>query len=170
MKHVLIASALTAAILFGATGCTKESPPGEVDEPPALGSTAAPVPSEEPTDVVAEGEQEAPSDEAADQGAAAAETPPLGGELLPDSDDRPLTEPDLSRFTNWQLTLARNEIFARHGRPFHNAHVREHFEGMSWYTPDEGYDDAILSLLEQENADYILRFQRAAFETPAANP
>jgi len=99
-----------------------------------------------------------------------AETQPLPGELLPMSDDRPLTERDIDRLTNWELTLARDEIFARHGRVFQNAHIRRHFEEMTWYAPDKDYDDANLSVLERENADYILKYQKFAFEAPATNP
>jgi len=63
MKHVLVASALTVAILFGASGCAREAPSGEGDEAPEA-LTTTPVPPEEPADLAAEAGQDAPSNEA----------------------------------------------------------------------------------------------------------
>ena len=37
---------------------------------------------------------------------------------------RRVTNADLSGYSNWQLTLMRNEIYARHGRQFDNSHIR----------------------------------------------
>ena len=58
----------------------------------------------------------------------------------------------------WELYLARNEIFARHGRGFKNQDLVEHFATRTWYseqyTPEEF--DALpnqFSKIELENIE-----------------
>lgn len=54
--------------------------------------------------------------------------------ILPQSAQRRLTEDDLSGLTHEELCLARNEIYARHGRRFKNQNIASYFEskaGMS---------------------------------------
>lgn len=51
-----------------------------------------------------------------------------------------------------EYRIARNEIFAHHGRKFNDPDLRNHFEGQSWYTPM--YDDVPierLSDIERQN-------------------
>jgi hypothetical protein len=98
------------------------------------------------------------------------EAPAAGDEILPESDDRPLTNTDLEYMSNWELTLARNEIYARHGRPFTNPQIREYFEGKAWYSPNPNFSNAWLSALETRNADFILKFQERVFDIPATHP
>ena len=43
-----------------------------------------------------------------------------GDYVLPDSDTKLLTDADVSGLSAYDLYLARNEIFARHGRMFEN--------------------------------------------------
>ena len=43
------------------------------------------------------------------------------------------------------LALARNWIFARHGRPFKEPWLDAYFRKQSWYRPDAKYSDARLS-------------------------
>lgn len=97
-------------------------------------------------------------------------SPPTSGELLPQSNDRRLTNGDLTGWSNWQLTLARNEIYARHGRPFSNVEIRAHFVGTGWYSPNSGFSESWLSPLEQQNADFIRKYQLRAFGSPATRP
>jgi hypothetical protein len=84
---------------------------------------------------------------------------PIEG-LLPSSSDRELTSSDLEGLSKTQLTLARNEIFARHGRPFKDAFLQAHFSSFSWYKPDATYvipedDNRRLNSVEQRNVDLI---------------
>ncbi|NLO06911.1 MAG: YARHG domain-containing protein [candidate division WS1 bacterium] len=95
---------------------------------------------------------------------------PVRNELLPQSDDRPLTGSDVTGLGNWDLTLARNEIYARHGRPFSNAQIRAYFQGTGWYTADSGYSDRRLSQLESRNAVFIREYQEAVFGRAATAP
>ena len=53
--------------------------------------------------------------------------------ILPDSDSRYYSASELAGLTDEQLVLARNEIYARHGRGFSDATIRSYFESQSWY-------------------------------------
>jgi len=44
-----------------------------------------------------------------------------------------ITESDLEPHTARELTIMRNEIYARHGRIFQNSELRSHFEAQSWH-------------------------------------
>ena len=82
--------------------------------------------------------------------------------LLP-SDTRTITEADLEGMTQEQVALARNEIYARHGRTFRNEDYNNYFRAQSWYTPDPNYSDATvnLSALEKSNAEVILSYEKS---------
>ena len=83
-----------------------------------------------------------------------------GDYIIADSSSRLLTEPDLQGLTKAQLELARNEIFARHGRAFKRADIQSYFESKSWYKQNPNYnytnDYANLSDIELTNARFIL--------------
>lgn len=96
--------------------------------------------------------------------------PAVSGELLPQSNDRSLSNADLAGMTNWRLTLARNEIYARHGRPFSNAHIRGYFNRTGWYSANSNFREAWLSQLEQRNAAFIRNYQSRVFGAPATSP
>lgn len=54
--------------------------------------------------------------------------------VLADSASRVYSESELEQMSLWELYLARNEVFARHGRGFKNQDLVEHFATRSWYT------------------------------------
>ena len=74
-------------------------------------------------------------------------------EVLPFSDDRPLTDSDVRYFDDTLLRLARNEIFARHGYRFNSADLQQFYGARSWYTPVG--QDVSLSALEQANVEFL---------------
>ncbi|MCD6360425.1 MAG: YARHG domain-containing protein [Armatimonadetes bacterium] len=96
--------------------------------------------------------------------------PPVAGEILPQSNDRYLTNADLAGLSNWQLTLARNEIYARHGRPFNNPNIRAYFQSTGWYRPNPAFSESWLSQTESRNASFIRDYQKALFGQPATRP
>lgn len=60
-----------------------------------------------------------------------------GGEyIFPDSDTSYLSKSDLKGMTKSQINLAKNELYARHGRMFQREDLQEYFDGCSWYTPE----------------------------------
>jgi hypothetical protein len=55
------------------------------------------------------------------------------------------------------LRLLRNEIFARHGRRFTTAWLREYFQNYPWYKPRADFDIKELSDIERANIVVITR-------------
>lgn len=55
------------------------------------------------------------------------------GYILPNSSTEYLTWEDYAALSRWELVLARNEIFARHGRRFQNQDIQAYFDSCSWY-------------------------------------
>lgn len=94
---------------------TREKPVSEVPaEPTATPEpTPAPVvsPSAEPTEAPAQ----------------------PGDYYFPDSDSRILTDEELSQYSSSDLELAKNEIYARHGRIFVTERISNYFNSKSWY-------------------------------------
>jgi hypothetical protein len=78
-------------------------------------------------------------------------------EIVPASGSRRLAEQDLAGLSRAQLRLARNEIYARHGRRFHDPALAAHFSRFSWYSPRS--DDVRLSGVEQENVRLISKLE-----------
>lgn len=56
------------------------------------------------------------------------------GYILPESNTRYYSASELSWMSSSELELARNEIYARHGRGFNTDYIQEYFYGCSWYT------------------------------------
>lgn len=89
------------------------------------------------------------------------------GYVLPNSSSHTYSASELSHLTDWELYLARNEIYARHGREFHNDDLQRYFNGQSWYTPVYSPEDfdarsgSILSSVEQKNAATILSIEQS---------
>ncbi len=85
--------------------------------------------------------------------------------ILEGSDSRYIAEEELYPLTQQEIQLARNEIYARHGRRFDTDWIREHFEGTDWYTPqyDPDYFDQNLTAefneYEKANIDVITAYE-----------
>lgn len=80
--------------------------------------------------------------------------------IFKDSNTRQLTEKEVSNLTNWQLVIAKNEIYARYGMEFSTAELHEHFSEKSWYKIDkENQNKFVLSDIENKNIDTILKEQ-----------
>lgn len=65
-----------------------------------------------------------------------------GAQIFADSSSRALTDADVKGLTKSELRVARNEIYARHGRGFANSALQAYFNGCSWYKMDANYDYA----------------------------
>lgn len=80
--------------------------------------------------------------------------------ILPDSDRRYYTKSELSGLTLDELRIARNELYARHGRIFKNEELQAYFEGCSWYhgtiLSDDFKDDLFFNDYEKKNRDLII--------------
>ncbi len=87
-----------------------------------------------------------------------------GDYILPDSGTRLLTESDISGLSKYDLALARNEIYARHGRKFQTEEYSKYFSGKPWYhiNPNYNYsdDDGNLNDIERKNVMLILNAEK----------
>ncbi|WP_022762597.1 YARHG domain-containing protein [Butyrivibrio sp. AD3002] len=67
----------------------------------------------------------------------------------------------ISSLTNEELRIARNEIYARHGRMFNSDDLQNYFNSKSWYSPRYSPDefnamgDSMLNAYEKANRDAI---------------
>ena len=83
--------------------------------------------------------------------------------VIYDSNKRYLSESDLAGYTDRELWLARNEIYARHGRGFNNSELQNYFNSKSWYTKKyeaSSFPDSLLNEYEKKNADTILKVEK----------
>ena len=80
--------------------------------------------------------------------------------ILPMSNQSELTDADLEGLSAQQLTYARNEIYARHGRVFESQELNDYFGAKEWYTADESFEDSSLSSIEAQNAEFISTYQK----------
>lgn len=83
--------------------------------------------------------------------------------ILPESGSRYLSESDLQGLSKEECRIARNEIFARHGRKFDDEELQEYFNSCSWYTgtiAPEDFDDSVLNEYEIANRDLIVTYEQ----------
>lgn len=87
-------------------------------------------------------------------------SPGLRQAVSPHSSQERLTDSDLEPHTARELTIMRNEIYARHGRAFQDRELKSYFEAQDWYKANPSYRDADLSEVEKWNIRFILDFQK----------
>ena len=82
--------------------------------------------------------------------------------ILPYSNSCYLTDSDVNWMSPETLRLARNEIYARHGRIFNSADLNEYFNAQSWYigvfSPEE-FNDSWLNEYERANLELIMSYE-----------
>ena len=68
--------------------------------------------------------------------------------IIPDSDTRAYTVEEIQAMglTEWDLEIARNEIYARHGRGFNDSTIQNYFDQQEWY--ERKYDPAEFDAME----------------------
>lgn len=83
--------------------------------------------------------------------------------ILPTSNSAFLTVEDLAGLTAEECRIARNELYARHGRIFTDETLKSHFESCSWYrgtVTAEEFDDSVLNEYEIANRDLIVQYEQ----------
>ncbi|MCD8317184.1 MAG: YARHG domain-containing protein [Eggerthellaceae bacterium] len=89
--------------------------------------------------------------------------------ILPDSNTRDYTESELNQLSDYELYLARNEIYARHGRGFNSEDLQNYFDNQDWYiyqySPEE-FDylenetgQEFLNQYEKDNVNAIMNIE-----------
>lgn len=99
--------------------------------------------------------------------------------MLDFSGQREITESDLDGLSLAQLRIARNEIFARHGRQFKDSMLNQWFYSKTWYlnipvkySPDDfdRISPSPLSKLELQNAEFIRSYEDNLMNTSDIYP
>lgn len=83
--------------------------------------------------------------------------------ILDDSATKYYSRQELEALDNHTLFLARNEIYARHGRQFQSAELQQYFGTKAWYSgtiPPASFDEASLSNVERANANLMLEIEK----------
>lgn len=78
--------------------------------------------------------------------------------ILPESASRLLTEADLENLTQEDLRIARNEIYARHGRKFDSKELQNYFGSKSWYNGTVNaadFKETVFNEYEKKNAEFL---------------
>jgi hypothetical protein len=88
--------------------------------------------------------------------------------VISDSSTRVIAEAELINLTPWQLKVARNEIYARHGRSFADKDLQCYFAKKSWYKVDTNFNSSILSSTENKNIATIQAYENK-INSPLAN-
>ncbi|MBQ3470843.1 MAG: YARHG domain-containing protein [Clostridia bacterium] len=88
-----------------------------------------------------------------------------GDYILANSGTKLLTESDIRGLSKYDLALARNEIYARHGRKFQTPEYSSYFAGKSWYKINPNYnysdDNSNLNEIELANINLILKAENS---------
>ena len=83
--------------------------------------------------------------------------------VLPDSSIRVLDKSELAGLSAEQCRIARNEIYAKHGRIFDDAGLQNYFNSCSWYhgtIPADRFSDTMLSDIEIKNRNLIVSYEK----------
>lgn len=132
------------------------------EDEPAQEVSGEETPEEETAEEEPAEEEQTPAEQEQEETAEQEQQKPAVSEwFFPDSSERLLTDADIAGMSSAELQIARNEIFARHGRRFKNADLQAWFNSCSWYNgtiaPDD-FDQSVLNATELEN----IRFLKAA--------
>lgn len=82
--------------------------------------------------------------------------------ILPDSDSVYLSRSDLEGLTKEECRLARNELYARHGRRFDDEGLQDYFNAKDWYTgtiAPTDFSDSVLNDFEMANRDLLVLYE-----------
>ncbi len=117
----------------------------------------------ETPDFASGGSSNADDDADADEGADAdGDADADAGEyMLPESATRVYEASELEQLSDYDLFVARNEIYARHGYVFEAGELSEHFSSKSWYHPSDVFNEGALNEVERANVSAILQVEQA---------
>lgn len=83
--------------------------------------------------------------------------------VIADSDKRKLTENEIKNLKDWELIIAKNEIYARHGLKFEMPQIADHFKNQNWYKSDENWNVNKLSKIENSNINVIAKEESSRY-------
>ena len=87
-----------------------------------------------------------------------------GDYIISESNSRYISESELHNLSKEELSYARNEIYARHGRRFKDEGLQQYFDSKDWYEgtiAPEDFSEGMLNDYEIKNANTILSYEKA---------
>lgn len=78
----------------------------------------------------------------------------------PEASQRELSATEVENYSGPELAYMRNEIFARHGYCFRKRDMRDTFEELDWYIPDNVDVRDKLTAIEKKNLALIKRYEK----------
>lgn len=82
-------------------------------------------------------------------------------EYLFPSDRVYITGSDLDYRGRYEISLIRNEIYARHGYIFKTEPYKTYFEDKDWYYPNEYFSESSFNDIEKANVKFITEYERS---------
>lgn len=82
--------------------------------------------------------------------------------ICPNSDRKKLTKKEILSLSSEERRLARNEIYARHGRRFADGELQNYFDQMDWYEgtiEPEDFSESLLSKIEKKNVKLLSKYE-----------
>lgn len=76
--------------------------------------------------------------------------------IISNSNSAYLNQEDIKNLSAEELRIARNEIYARHGRIFQSQDLQEYFESKDWYhgtTEPSDFEESLLNDFEKKNEE-----------------
>ena len=83
--------------------------------------------------------------------------------ILEGSDYRYISKSELYMLSKNECRLARNEIYARHGRMFDDEELRAYFNSKDWYYPyvdGDDFSESVLNAYEKANLELIVEYEK----------
>lgn len=109
------------------------------------------APEEDPEEDSEKSSVSSPSDEAAMQ----------TSDFLFPSDSVYITASDLYGYSQEQVALIRNEIYARRGYVFQTEPYKSYFSSKEWYSPNPYFNESVFNIIEKTNKDFIVEYEKS---------
>ncbi len=74
-----------------------------------------------------------------------------------------LLEEEVKELSKEECRLAKNEIYARHGRLFLDESLQEYFDSMDWYLgyiEPEDFDESVFNEIEKKNIQLLAKYEK----------
>lgn len=82
--------------------------------------------------------------------------------ICPNSDRKKLTKKEILNLSSDERRLARNEIYARHGRRFLDGELQKYFDQQDWYLETiepEDFSESVLNEVEKKNVELLSKYE-----------
>lgn len=82
--------------------------------------------------------------------------------IFEDSDSRYLTAAEIKKLDSESIRLAKNEIYARHGRKFQDKELQRYFNSFAWYKgriEPEDFDEGVFNKYEKKNVRMLAKYE-----------